>query len=331
MPDERSKPELRKFGTTDMLLSPLGLGCWQFSQARGLVGGFWPKLDHSLVQDIVRVSLEGGINWFDTAEIYGGGESEQILAESLHASGSLAEGVHIATKWWPILRTAGNIPLTIDERLRRLGGYPIDLYMVHQPFSFSSVGSEMRQMAKLAEQGKIRNVGVSNFNAKRMKEADRVLREHGLRLASNQMKYSMLDRRIESDGVLDTAQELGVAIIAYSPLEQGILSGKFHANPELIRQTPGPRRLMKGFKSASLERTKPLIDVLERLAKQYNASATQIALNWTIHAHGDSIFAIPGASKLHHAQENVRAMAFRLTDEEIGELSEVSARVALKK
>ncbi|RED64654.1 aldo/keto reductase [Cohnella lupini] len=330
MLDVQATPGLRKFGNTDMLLSPLGLGCWQFSKARGLVGGFWPKLDNALVNDIVRVSLEGGINWFDTAEIYGGGESEQVLAESLAAAGSLAIEAHIATKWWPGFRTAGNIPRTIDERLRRLGGYPIDLYMIHQPFSFSSVGGEMRQMARLAEQGKIRYVGVSNFNAKRMREADRVLREHGLRLASNQMKYSMLDRRIERNGVLETAQELGIAIIAYSPLEQGILSGKFHGNPELIRKAPGPRRLMKGFKPQGLQQTKPLIDVLERFATRYQASPTQIALNWVIHAHGDSVFAIPGASKLHHAQENVRAMGFRLSESEIDELNEMSARVALK-
>ncbi|RKP50091.1 aldo/keto reductase [Cohnella endophytica] len=325
------RPSLRKFGTTELQLSPLGLGCWQFSQARGLVGGFWPKLDGTLVKDIVRVSLEGGINWFDTAEVYGGGESEQILGESLRAAGELASGAHIATKWWPAFRTAGNLPRTIDERLRRLGGYPIDLYMIHQPFSFSSVASEMRQMAKLAEQGKIRYVGVSNFNAKRMREADRVLREHGLRLASNQMKFSMLDRRIESNGVLETARELGIAIIAYSPLEQGILSGKFHADPDLIRKSPGPRRLMKGFKPAGLRQTQPLIDLLERIAANYGASATQVALNWAIHAHGETVFSIPGASKLHHAMENVRAMSFRLTDSELGELSELSARVALKR
>jgi aryl-alcohol dehydrogenase-like predicted oxidoreductase len=327
---QQTKPRLRKFGPTDLLLSPLGLGCWQFSKARGIVGGFWPKLDNDLVHDIVRVSLEGGINWFDTAEVYGDGESEQMLAESLHAAGDIAKDAHIATKWWPAFRTASSIPHTIDERLRLLDGHPIDLYMIHQPFSFSSVASEMRQMAKLAKEGKIRNVGVSNFNARRMREADRVLKEHGLRLASNQVKYSLLDRRIERNGVLETAQELGAAIIAYSPLEQGILSGKFHDNPELIRKAPGPRRLMKGFKSHGLRQTKPLIDILERLAVQYDASATQVALNWIIHAHGDSVFAIPGASKLRHVEENVKVMGFRLTASEIGELSEMSARVALK-
>jgi aryl-alcohol dehydrogenase-like predicted oxidoreductase len=327
---QQEELRLRKFGPTDLHLSPLGLGCWQFSKARGIAGGFWPKLENALVHDIVRVSLEGGINWFDTAEIYGGGESEQVLAESLHAAGDLAKNAHIATKWWPGFRTACNIPRTIDERLRRLDGYPIDLYMIHQPISFSSVASEMRQMAKLAKEGKIRNVGVSNFNARRMREADRVLKEYGLKLASNQVKYSMLDRRIERNGILETAQELGAAIIAYSPLEQGILSGKFHQNPELIRKAPGPRRLMKGFKPQGLRQTKPLINVLERLAVQYGATASQVALNWIIHANGDSVFAIPGASKLHHAEENVKAMSFRLTASEIGELSELSARVALK-
>jgi len=330
MPTLGASPELRKFGNTELQLTPLGLGCWQFSNASGLVGKFWPKLEPALVRDIVGVSLEGGINWFDTAEIYGGGESEQILTQSLHELGQSANGIHIATKWWPVLRTAGSIPRTIDERLRRLNGFPIDLYMVHQPFSFSSVASEMRQMAKLAEQGKIRSIGVSNYSAKQMREADRVLKQHGLRLASNQVKYSMLDRRIERNGILDTARELGCAIIAYSPLEQGLLSGKFHRNPELIRKAPGPRRLMKGFKANGLQQTKPLIDLLERLADKYGGSASQIALNWTIHAQGDLIFAIPGASKRQHAEDNVRSMRFRLTANELGELSELSRRVALK-
>lgn len=326
----RGRIELRKFGQTDLLLSPLGLGCWQFSKGRGLVGSFWPKLENNLITDIVRVSLEGGINWFDTAEIYGGGESEQILAESLQSAGSLARNIHIATKWWPLFRSASNIPRTIDERLRRLSGYPIDLYLIHQPFSYSSVATEMREMAKLAETGKIRYVGVSNFNARQMREAHLVLRQHGMSLACNQVKYSLLDRRIERNGIMQTAQELGAAIVAYSPLEQGLLSGKFHQGPAVKRKVSGPRRLMKGFKPHGLQQTKPLIDVLQRLAEKYEGSATQVALNWIIHSHGDSVFAIPGASKLHHAQENVRAMTFRLTPEEIEELSEISQRVALR-
>lgn len=319
------KELLRRFGNSDLQLSPLGLGCWQFSKGSGMVGKFWPVLSDETIHDIVRISLEGGINWFDTAEVYGGGQSEEMLADALHAHGDLASGVHVATKWWPVMRTAANIPRTIDERLRRLKGWPIDLHQVHQPFSFSSATSEMREMAKLVKQGKIKHVGVSNFSASKMYEADKALRKSGLRLVSNQVKYNLLDRRIERNGIMEAAKELGVAIIAFSPLEQGILSGKFHKNPELVKQIHGPRKWIGGFRSEGLQRTLPLITLLDELAVKYEASASQIALNWLIHANGETVFAIPGASKPHHEQENVKAMRFTLSKDEMSELATISA------
>ncbi|MFC5651349.1 aldo/keto reductase [Paenibacillus solisilvae] len=316
---------LRRFGNSDLQLSPLGLGCWQFSKGSGMVGKFWPVLSDEVIHDIVRISLEGGINWFDTAEVYGGGQSEEMLADALNALGDSAAGAHVATKWWPIMRTSANIPKTIDERLRRLKGWAIDLHQVHQPYSFSSAANEMREMAKLVKQGKIKHVGVSNFSAAKMYEADKALRESGLRLVSNQVKYNLLDRRIEQSGVMEAAKELGVVIIAYSPLEQGILSGKFHKNPELVKQIQGPRKWAGGFKTGGLKRTLPLITRLDELAVKYEASASQVALNWLIHAHGETVFAIPGASKPHHAQENVKAMRFVLSKDEISELAAISA------
>jgi aryl-alcohol dehydrogenase-like predicted oxidoreductase len=320
--------ELRKLGNSDLMLTPLGLGCWQFSNGKGMVGKFWPILQREDVNNIVRTSLEGGINWFDTAEVYGGGQSEQMLAAALKKANSPeAEDAYIATKWWPMLRTAGSIVSTIDERIRLLDQRTIHLHQVHQPFSFSSVASEMNAMAKLVKMGKIRNVGVSNFSAKKMREADDALQKHGLRLASNQVKYSLLDRRIEQNGVLDTAKELGIAIIAYSPLEQGILSGKFHKDPSLVKSIKGPRKWAAAFRASGLQRSKPLIDALEQLAQQYGASPTQIALNWIIHANGSTVFAIPGASKVHHAQENVKAMRFTLTPSEIDLISQISQQV----
>ncbi|MGK5506484.1 aldo/keto reductase [Brevibacillus formosus] len=309
------------------MLSPLGLGCWQFSNGNGIVGKFWPVIEPDDVLKIVQKSLHGGINWFDTAEVYGRGQSEQMLAKALNDAGPLADFAHIATKWWPVLRTAKSIGNTIDERIRLLDNRTIHLHQVHQPYSLSSVASEMNEMAKLVKQGKILNVGVSNFSAKSMREADRVLREHGLRLISNQVKYSLLDRQIEQNGILDTAKELGIAIIAYSPLEQGILSGKFHKNPALVQSITGPRKWASSFRSAGLKKSQPLITVLEEVARKYDASATQIALNWLIHAHGETVFAIPGASKVHHAEENVKAMRFSLTSSELQEIDEVSKQV----
>src|SRR6476620_2251845 len=99
---------LRKFGNSDLQLSPLGLGCWQFSKGNGMVGKFWPVLGDDVIREIVRISLEGGINWFDTAEVYGGGQSEEMLADALNLLGDRAAGAHVATKWWPIMRTAAN-------------------------------------------------------------------------------------------------------------------------------------------------------------------------------------------------------------------------------
>lgn len=314
----------RKLGNSNLTLSPLGLGCWQFSNGKGMVGKFWPTLHQEDVLKIVQTSLQGGINWFDTAEVYGKGQSEQMLARALKEAESLADKAYIATKWWPVLRTASSITSTIEERIQLLDHRTIHLYQIHQPYSFSSVPSEMRAMAKLVKQGKIENVGVSNFSAKKMREADRVLRENGLRLVSNQVKYSLLDRRIEQNDILDTAKELGVAIIAYSPLEQGILSGKFHKNPSLVKSITGPRKWGAAFRASGLQKSKPLIDVLEHVAQKYNASPTQIALNWMIHANGETVFAIPGASKVHHAEENVKAMRFTLKPNEIDMINTVS-------
>ncbi|MDP5275409.1 aldo/keto reductase [Chengkuizengella axinellae] len=325
-----SHTPLRNLGTSDLKISALGLGTWQFSKGNGFVGGFWPVLEKKEIEEIIQISLRGGINWFDTAEAYGKGKSEEALAEVLNGLGDEAKEALIATKWWPVLRTAKSITQTIDQRLQALKGRAIDLYMVHQPFSFSNATAEMNEMAVLLKEGKINHVGVSNFNERKMREAHRALKNHGFPLVSNQMKYSMIDRRIEKNGVLDAAKELGITIIAYSPLEQGLLTGKFHKKPELIKNITGPRKLSSGFKPSGLQRTQPLIDLLDQLAQEYHVSASQIVLNWTINFHGDTIVAIPGATKKHHAEENVGALSFRLSDKHLAEIDRVSKEVSVK-
>ena len=249
----------RSLGQTDLQLSPLGLGTWQFSKGSGVVGKFWGTLDDQLTEDIIKTSLEGGINWFDTAEVYGNGESERILAKALENIGATPAEARIATKWWPLLRTAGSISKTIDVRKEALRNRPIDLYQIHQPYSLSSVEKQMTAMIELVKAGHIYHIGVSNFNASAMVNSHRILTENGLSLASNQVKYSLLDRRMEENGVLESAKELGISIIAYSPLEQGLLSGKFHDNPALIHDAKGPRRFQRKFKEAGLAESKPLI------------------------------------------------------------------------
>lgn len=320
--------ELRRLGTSDIEVSPIGLGCWQFSQGSGIAGGYWEALMPKTVEEIVAISLHGGINWFDTAEAYGNGKSEESLANALKALNKAPGDVIIATKWMPVLRFAGSITRTIDRRLKCLGGFPIDLHQVHNPTSFSGIPAQMRAMAGLVKSGKIRAVGVSNFSAKRMREAHAALKAEGFDLVSNQVKYNLLDRRIEHNGILETAKELGITIIAYSPLAQGILSGKFHENPNLIRRRPGFRKFMSAFREAGLRQSEPLIETLREMAGERRVSPAQIAINWVITVQGDMVVAIPGATRVHHAEQNTGAMEFVLTPEELARLDRVSQAVA---
>jgi len=280
-----------------------------------------PDLSQEQMNAIIEAALEGGINWFDTAEMYGRGRSERGLANALKAAGKQDDEVVVATKWSPIFRTAGNILRTIDHRIHFLGGYTIDLYMVHQPWGFSSLEGEMEAMADLVEAGKIRSVGVSNFNADQMQRAHAALEKRGLPLAVNQVQYNLLHRKIETNGVLDAAKELGVTIVAWSPLASGLLTGKFHKNPETLNQRPFGRRMMLRRRT---ERSRPLVEALEEVAAEYDSTAAQVALNWLVNFQGETVVAIPGASKAHHAEQSAAAMKFRLSDGEMSRLDELT-------
>ncbi len=317
--------KMRRLGQSDLRLSPVGLGCWQFSKKGNLAGKFWPNLDDSLIHDIVRKSLKGGINWFDTAELYGNGESEKALAKALLNEGIDPGNVVIATKWWPLFRTASNMAMTIDRRLECLKPYPVDLYMVHQPFGFSSVKKEMEAMARLVHSKKIRYVGVSNYSATQMRRAWETLKKYDLQLISNQVRYNLLDRKIETNGIMDVAKELGVSVIAYSPLAQGLLTGKFHENPELVKSS-GFRKYYPMFGRKGLEKSLPVIETLKRLAVKYQVTPAQIALNWLITFHGETVVAIPGASRLKQAEENIGAMTFVLEKSDVLLLDKVSRK-----
>ncbi len=249
--------------------------------------------------------------------------SERSLATALQAAGVADANVVVATKWLPLFRSAASIPATIGNRQRFLGGYSIGLYMVHQPWSFSSPESEMKAMTGLVAAGKIRSVGVSNFNADRMRRAAKALADHGVPLAANQMRFSLLHREIETNGVLDAARELGITIIAYTPLASGLLTGRYHSDPKLLGQKPWLRR---GSLARSIAATRPLVAALTEIAAHHQVTPAQVALNWTVSFHGDTVVAIPGATKVYQAQESAGAMAFRLSDDEMAQLDELSRR-----
>jgi len=323
----------RRLGKTDIEVSPIGLGCWQFQQGKWFTGSMWSVLDQNSIDAVVGKALEGGINWFDTAEAYGNGQSERTLSTALKNLNVEPGDVMIATKWLPLLRTARNISRTIDKRLSCLQGYPIGLHQIHIPWSFSTISSQMKEMSKLLRAGKISAIGVSNFSAKRMEKASDALQKEGLVLASNEVLINLLDRRIEQDGVLETARRLGITLIAYSPLAQGLLTGKFHTDPDLVKHLPKGRRLFlspasRAFRRKNIARTKPLIKELHSIAIDRGATISQVALAWLINYYGDTVVAIPGASHPEQASENAAAMKLQLTDNEISQIEKISARVA---
>lgn len=179
----------------------------------------------------------------------------------------------------------------------------------------------MDAMADLVEMGKIRSVGVSNFDAERMRRAHAALQKRGVPLAVNQVQYSLLHRRIETNGVLKAAKELGITIVAWSPLASGLLTAKFHNAPDRLSETPYGRRMLLRRR---IERTRPLVEALEKVATKYDATPAQVALNWLVTFQGETVVAIPGASKIHHAEQNAGALNFRLSDEEMGQLDDLS-------
>lgn len=316
-----------QLGRTEIEITSIGLGCWQFSNSGSGLLNFWRELQQETMDQIIGVSLQGGINWFDTAEAYGKGKSESALASGLKTHGVRSGEVVIATKWQPMLRTARSLLKSIDDRLASLDGYPVDLHQIHMPTSISSIEAQMMAMVKLLREGKIRAAGVSNFSANQMRKAHAILQREGFSLSSNQVLYHLLNRNIERNGVLETAKELGITIIAYSPLAQGLLTGKFHTREEDIQTRPGPRKYFRGFQEQGLQRTKPLIEAMTNIAKEYDASPAQVALNWLMHAHENTVVVIPGASKVQHAEENVKAGQFKLTRQEIHRLGEISSEI----
>jgi aryl-alcohol dehydrogenase-like predicted oxidoreductase len=309
--------QLRNLGKTEVRITPLGLGCWQFTQGLALSGLVWPRLDLPTIDSIVKAALDGGINWFDTAEAYGLGRSELALAGALQRAGRKPGDVVIATKWLPLLRTAGSIERTFPTRERKLAPFPIDLLQIHMPSSPSPLEKQAAALARLLKAHRVKAVGVSNFSAGQMRVVHKVLSGEGFTLASNQVLYALNHRKVEWNGVVETAKELGISIIAYSPLGQGILTGRFHDNPDATKALPLGRRLNKGGVGPEVLRaTEGVVRALQEIGRAHKASAAQVALNWLVSFHGDTVVAIPGATKVRQVEDFAGALSFSLSDDE---------------
>lgn len=311
-------------GKTDLRVAPLGVGTWQWGDRYWRFGGAYGLPD---VEAAYRVSRAAGINFFDTAEMYGRGTSERILGALVGRDGrDQAQGqnpvpavgtVVVATKFAPLPTrwTARHVAQALDASLKRLSLPQVDLYQIHWPYSLMSIDLLMNALADQVEAGKVRAVGVSNYSARQMRQAHAVLARRGLPLASNQVHYSLLHRAPERNGVLMASRELDVRLIAYSPLEQGILTGKYHHGTP----PPGGFRGVRGaYRPSALRAALPLIERLETIgAANDGKTPSQVALNWLMRR---GVLPIPGAKTAAQAAANAGALGWDLTDEELAQL-----------
>ncbi len=296
---------------TPTRISKIGLGTWQFGSKEW---GYGDGYAGAVARDIVRRAVDLGVTLFDTAEVYGLGRSERILGEAL---GQRRESVFLATKILPVLPVAPVVEQRAVASANRLGTRLLDLYQVHGPNPLVSDRTTMRGMRALQRVGLVGEVGVSNYPLARWKAAEQAL---GTRVLSNQVRYSLADRAPEKD-LLPFAAEAGRIVIAYSPLAQGLLSGRYDRSNRPANRVRASNPL---FLPENLDRASELIAQLREVADAHQATAAQVALAWVI--RHPAVTAIPGASTVEQLEGNVAAADIELSDDEYAALSAASDR-----
>jgi aryl-alcohol dehydrogenase-like predicted oxidoreductase len=288
-------------------VSAIGLGTWQFGSTEWGYGRDYARTEAIA---IVHRSLELGVTLVDTAEAYGFGRSERIVGEAIRGR---RDTVFVATKFLPL-----GLPFMVARRARgsarRLGVEHLDLYQQHWPSRMFPPRSTMARMRRLVADGLIRHVGVSNHSLAAWQAAERAL---GDAVLSNQVRFSLTSREPEAD-LLPWAQRQGRMVIAYSPLGQGLLSGRYQKAPPR-----NFRRLRRAFSAEARAALEPLIVALREIGHRHAASEAQVALAWLIRK--PNVVAIPGASNVSQAEQNAAAADVELSEDDDARLSEVAS------
>ena len=289
-------------------ISRIGLGTWQFGSREWGYGDQYNARD---ADQIVARAAHMGITLFDTAEMYGFGRSETILGAALAAHGAL-DTAYVATKHFPLFPIAPLVRRAARASAERLGVSTIDLYQVHQPNPVVRDGTTMAGMRGLQDAGVVADVGVSNYSLSRWKDAERAL---GRPVLSNQVQFSLAHAGPAEDLVPFAAAQ-GRVVIAWSPLAQGLLSGRYDATN---RPTGGVRQVNALFLEENLTRAARLLGVLREVATTHGVTPAQVSLAWLIHQ--PNVVAIPGASSVAQLEANAAAADIDLADDEVAELT----------
>ncbi len=296
-----------------------GIGTWAWGDR--LYWGFGRGYQEADIKDAFQWLLNCGIRFFDTAEVYGQGKSEEMLGRFIAETD---QPVQVATKFMPLPWRLSRKALlrALRNSLKRLGLTSVDLYQMHMPLPPVTVETWMAAMAEAVQDGLVRAVGVSNYGCVQMQRAYDALASEGINLAANQVEYHLLNRSVETSGLLKLGQELGVRMIAYSPLASGVLTGKY--TPEKPLQGMRANR----YSRATLAKVQPLIRLMQKIGGEHEGKTpSQVALNWVM---CKGMIPIPGVKTLEQAQDNLGGLGWRLSDAEVARLDDASEAVTEK-
>jgi len=300
-------------GASGLEVPEIGVGVWQWGDT--LSWGYGQSYSEADIRGAYEVSLARGVDFFDTAEVYGRGASERLLGKLVRESG---RRVVIASKFFPFpwRVTRGSLIGALEHSLQRLGIGSVDLYQIHWPAPPVPIATRLAGMADAFDRKLIRAAGISNFDTRQTRRAHAYLAARSIPLASNQVSFSLLNRRPETTGLLEACRHLNVTLIAYSPLAQGLLTGKYTR-----QHKPGGMRAFRGLR-ASYDSLGRLIDLMREIGAGHGGkSPAQVALNWVI---CKGAVPIPGAKNARQADENAGAAGWRLSPEEVVELDAAS-------
>jgi len=306
--------ELITLPGTDVHIPHLGVGTWAWGdEATWGMGGYDTDLTRDSIRGAWDASIDAGVTLFDTAEVYGGGESERIIGSLLAADPDRAGLAIVASKFMPSpwkLDVRKLLQAAVQASLNRLGVPSVDLYQIHGPISLRSHAALADALANAHAEGLIQAVGVSNYSVKETRSIARALETRGMRLATNQIEFSLLRRAPETSGLLAACADLGVVPLAYSPLGQGRLTGKYSAaNPPMGK---------RNFSNHPMEMVDGIVSELRSVGDEHGGKCpSQVALNWVM---AKGAVPIPGAKNRHQAEENAGALGWHLDGDQLARL-----------
>lgn len=330
--------ELRKLGKSDVKVTPMAFGAWAIG------GWMWGGAEANAAIRAIKASYDAGITTIDTAPVYGFGHSEKLVGQAL--AGIPRDRYQILTKYGLNWGEAGGKlyfedkdndgnPIKVykwaskekvieecEQSLRRLNTDYIDLYQIHWPDATTPIEETMEAVQHLIEQGKVRAAGVCNYNVEQVNEALKTIQ-----LASNQVPYSMINRGIEKD-VIPQALEKEIGIIPYSPLQRGVLTGKMKPGHQF--NNGDSRKNNPFYSDENIKRTLDLLEEIRGIAEKHNATLAQLVIHWTIHQPAVACVLV-GARDEKQVMDNVGALSFSLSQEELNKISETANKFVLAK